>query len=98
MKNLFPTVLSINGGFVDTASFLALHGLFTGHVTGNIITLAAGVATGQTGSLSKVLALPVYCAVVVVITLLVHPLRRRQGPVHMRALMTLQLALITAGT
>jgi hypothetical protein len=43
----------------------------------HIITLAVGLAAGQTDSLSKVLALPVYCAVVVLITLLVHPLARR---------------------
>jgi uncharacterized membrane protein YoaK (UPF0700 family) len=32
-------LLSFNGGFVDTASFLGLAGLFTAHVTGNFVTL-----------------------------------------------------------
>jgi uncharacterized membrane protein YoaK (UPF0700 family) len=26
------TLLSFNGGYIDTAGFLALHGLFTAHV------------------------------------------------------------------
>lgn len=34
-------ILSFNAGYVDTASFLALHGLFAAHVTGNFVTLGA---------------------------------------------------------
>lgn len=32
------TQLSFNGGFVDTAGFPGLQGLFTAHVTGNFVT------------------------------------------------------------
>jgi uncharacterized membrane protein YoaK (UPF0700 family) len=34
-----PLLLSVNGGYVDTAGFLALQGLFTAHVTGNFVSL-----------------------------------------------------------
>jgi uncharacterized membrane protein YoaK (UPF0700 family) len=34
-----PTLLSFNGGYVDTLGFLSLSGLFTAHVTGNFVTL-----------------------------------------------------------
>jgi uncharacterized membrane protein YoaK (UPF0700 family) len=56
-----PMVLSITAGYVDTASFLALHGLFTSHVTGNFVTLGASLAQGNTGTIAKILALPVFC-------------------------------------
>jgi uncharacterized membrane protein YoaK (UPF0700 family) len=41
MKPGVPTMLSFNGGYADTAGYLALQGLFTSHVTGNFVTLAA---------------------------------------------------------
>src|SRR5258708_2961167 len=60
-----PLLLSLNAGFVDTAGFLALQGLFTAHVTGNFVTLGASLALGTSGVLAKLLALPVFCAVVI---------------------------------
>ncbi|TLY70750.1 MAG: DUF1275 domain-containing protein, partial [Gammaproteobacteria bacterium] len=36
-----PRILSVNAGFMDTAAYLALKGLFTAHVTGNFVTLGA---------------------------------------------------------
>ena len=41
-----PLLLSLNAGFVDTAGFLALQGLFTAHVTGNFVTLGASLVLG----------------------------------------------------
>ena len=64
MKPSLPVLLSVNGGFVDAAGFLALHGLFTTHVTGNFVTLGAALVNGTSGALAKVLALPMFCAVV----------------------------------
>ena len=49
-----PTLLSLNGGYVDTAGFLALQGLFTAHVTGNFVTLGASLAHGLDGGWAKV--------------------------------------------
>jgi len=98
MKNPLPSVLSIHGGFLDAAGFLALHGLFTGHITGNIVTLAAGLATGATGSISKMLALPAYCVMVVLISALVFPLAQRSRRTHRGALLATQLLLASSGS
>jgi uncharacterized membrane protein YoaK (UPF0700 family) len=65
-----PDLLTFNGGYVDTAGFLALQGLFTAHVTGNFVTLGAALVQGSTGILAKMLALPVFCLVVVLVKLL----------------------------
>jgi uncharacterized membrane protein YoaK (UPF0700 family) len=57
-------LLSFNGGFVDTAGFLGLQGLFTAHVTGNFVTLGAALVFGTRGVIAKLLALPEFIVVV----------------------------------
>jgi uncharacterized membrane protein YoaK (UPF0700 family) len=65
MKGFWLAVLlSFNGGFVDTAGFLGLQGLFTAHVTGNFVTLAAALVLGTQGVVAKLLALPEFVLVV----------------------------------
>ncbi|RYY72486.1 MAG: DUF1275 domain-containing protein [Proteobacteria bacterium] len=59
-----PTIMSFNGGYVDTLGFLSLSGLFTAHVTGNFVTLGATMAHGLDGAWSKLLALPMFCLIV----------------------------------
>jgi uncharacterized membrane protein YoaK (UPF0700 family) len=70
MRAALPLVLSFNAGYVDTAGFLALQGLFTAHVTGNFVTLGASLALGTSGAVAKLLALPVFCVVVIAARLL----------------------------
>jgi uncharacterized membrane protein YoaK (UPF0700 family) len=67
---VLPLLLSVNAGYVDTAGFLALEGLFTAHVTGNFVTLGASLALGTSGAVVKMLALPVFCVVVIATRLL----------------------------
>jgi uncharacterized membrane protein YoaK (UPF0700 family) len=57
-------LLGFNAGYVDTAGFLALNGLFTAHVTGNFVTLSASLVHGTSGALAKLLALPLFCILV----------------------------------
>jgi uncharacterized membrane protein YoaK (UPF0700 family) len=96
MKAALPVLLSFNGGYVDTAGYLALHGLFTAHVTGNFVTLAAALAFGTTGILTKLLALPVFCVVVVVTRLVSYGLPKRNWPV-LQTMLSLKLLLMIAG-
>ncbi|MFC4279123.1 YoaK family protein [Achromobacter aloeverae] len=89
-------LLAFNGGYVDTAGFLTLHGLFTAHVTGNFVTLGAALAQGSGGAIGKLLALPVFCAMVIAMRLLGGWLARRDAPV-MRILLMLQTVMLAAG-
>ena len=86
-----PALLSLNGGFVDTVGFLGLQGLFTAHVTGNFVTLAATLVSGTHGVIAKLLALPEFIAVVIVARLLGAALRARGLP----ALRLLLVAKVT---
>ena len=96
MKFSVPAFLSLNAGYVDTAGFLALQGLFTAHVTGNFVTLGAALVTGSSGILAKLLALPVFC-VVVFGTRLLSPWLSTRGLPVLRSLLWLKLALLAAG-
>lgn len=69
MKKFLPGILSVNAGYVDTAGFLALQGLFSAHVTGNFVTLGAALVQGTSGIVAKLLALPMFCAVVILVRL-----------------------------
>src|SRR5205823_3130802 len=87
MRISLPDVLSANAGYVDTAGFLALNGLFTSHVTGNFVTLGSSLVLGTSGALAKVLALPVFCLTVLLVRLLGQ---RHKGAGHsaLRTLLT----------
>lgn len=64
-------MLSFNAGYVDTASFLAIHGLFAAHVTGNFVTLGAAlVSNNHAGAWAKLSALPMFCITIFAVKLL----------------------------
>src|SRR6204780_1011639 len=96
MYRTVPRVLSVNAGFMDAAAFLALKGLFTAHVTGNFVTLGAALVAGTSGALAKLLALPVFCIVVIAVRLFSYRLRARSRPVASTLLAT-QLLLTIIG-
>src|ERR1700693_1902289 len=73
-------LLSLNGGFVDTAGFLGLQGLFTAHVTGNFVTLAATLISGTHGVIAKLLALPEFIVVIAVARLVSAAMTARGLP------------------
>ncbi len=75
-----PALLSFNGGFVDTIGFLGLQGLFTAHVTGNFVTLAATLVSGTHGVIAKLLALPEFVMVIVVARLVSAAMTARGMP------------------
>lgn len=96
MKPAVPHLMSFNGGYVDTAGFLALHGLFTSHVTGNFVTFGASLAFGTTGALAKLLALPVFCIVVMFVRVMGRQLPKL-GVNRLGTLLMLKALLLGAG-
>lgn len=96
MKLSLPVLLSINAGYVDTAGFLALQGLFTAHVTGNFVTLGASLVLGTSGAVAKIIALPVFCIVVALVRLFGDLVSARQTP-QLRILLGVKLLLLVAG-
>jgi uncharacterized membrane protein YoaK (UPF0700 family) len=93
MRWSLPVVQSLTAGYADTSGFLALKGLFTSHVTGNFVTLGASLVFGMTGTLTKTLALPVFCVVVFLSRLLAFRLEAAKRPVF-RNLLRLQVVLL----
>lgn len=89
-------LLTFNGGYVDTAGFLALQGLFPAHVTGNFVTLGATLVMGSSGALPKLLALPVFCSVILITRIVGLMLHRAGRPVLKCLLATKVILLIAA--
>src|SRR5467141_3554694 len=91
---LLPTVLSVIAGSVDAIGFLGLGGLFTAHVTGNLVILAAHLVSGGKALVAPMLAVPVFVAALGLTRLLAGALERI-GFASLRPLLLLQLLLLT---
>lgn len=90
---LLPSVLSLTAGSVDAIGFLGLGGLFTAHITGNLVILAAHVVSGRSAPLAPMLALPVFMAVLGLTRLLAAGLEAI-GLASLRPLLLLQFLLL----
>ena len=63
-----PGVLALLAGVTDVTSWILLGGLFTAHVTGNLVLVAADIVTGSAPHLVTVLALPAFLITTVAAT------------------------------
>jgi uncharacterized membrane protein YoaK (UPF0700 family) len=90
---LLPTLLSIIAGSVDAIGFLGLGGLFTAHVTGNLVILAAHVVSGGEAPVAPMLSVPVFIVALGLTRLLVGGLESI-GHASLRPLLLLQLLLL----
>jgi uncharacterized membrane protein YoaK (UPF0700 family) len=92
---LLPGVLSLTAGSVDVIGFLGLGGLFTAHITGNLVVMAAHIVSGDPASLAEILSVPVFVAVLGLTRVLAAALEALHvaslGP-----LLILQFLLLTA--
>jgi uncharacterized membrane protein YoaK (UPF0700 family) len=94
-SSTISALLSFNGGFVDTAGFLGLQGLFTAHVTGNFVTLAATLLSGTHGVVGKLLALPEFVVVIAAAHLFGAALQARGLPAR-RVLLVAKVVCLLA--
>jgi uncharacterized membrane protein YoaK (UPF0700 family) len=73
---LLPIMLSTIAGCVDVIGFLGLGGLFTAHVTGNVVILAAKLVVHDPAPISYLIAVPVFMIALGTTRLLVAGLER----------------------
>src|SRR3979490_1623156 len=73
---LLPALLSGVAGMVDVIGFLSL-GLFTAHVTGNLVVIAALLVRGGPPNAPQILAVPVFMAAVAAVWLIAKASGRR---------------------
>src|ERR1700683_5447509 len=91
-----PSLLSFNGGYVDAVGYLSLQGLFTAHVTGNFVTIGAALVFGTSGVVAKLLALPVFCMVIIATRLVSFNLPTRWPVLETMLNLKLLLLLVAA--
>jgi uncharacterized membrane protein YoaK (UPF0700 family) len=90
---LLPALLSTTAGAVDVIGFLALGGLFTAHITGNLVVLAAHYITGRFGEIAPLLSVPMFVVVLGIVTLVFI---RKPIQTARRALLVLQAVMLAA--
>ncbi len=88
-------VLSLIAGMVDVTGFLSLGNLFTAHITGNLVVIAALVVRGGPVNLAQVLAIPVFILAVGGAWLLARVSAQRGSRLAKRLLLVQFLLLAT---
>jgi uncharacterized membrane protein YoaK (UPF0700 family) len=89
-----PTLLSVIAGMVDLNGFLSLGNLFTAHITGNLVVVAALVVRGGRINPAQILAIPAFILAVAA-TWLFAKASGRRGPGLRRLLLLVQFLLLT---
>jgi len=86
-------LLSFIAGCTDVISFLGLDGLFTAHITGNLVILAAHVVVHDPATIAPMLSVPVFIIVIILTRVLAGRLKS-MGVAILRPLLLLQFILI----
>lgn len=88
-------MLSVIAGATDIIGFLGLNGLFTAHITGNIVVLAAHIVAGDSTISSYILSVPVFMLVLFLTRFFAGALERAEIS-SLRPLLLLQSSLLAA--
>ncbi len=93
LRQLLPPVLSVAAGMADVIGFVSLK-LFTAHITGNLVVIAALVVRGGPPNMSQILAVPVFILAVAAVWVIAKA-SNRHGPALARPLLLVQFLLLT---
>jgi uncharacterized membrane protein YoaK (UPF0700 family) len=93
LEKWLPTLLSVVAGMVDLTGFLTLGNIFTAHITGNVVLVAALVVRGGRMNPAQILAIPVFI-VAVAATWLLAKASSRRGPGLLRLLLSIHFLLL----
>lgn len=88
-----PTALSLIAGIVDVTSWLTLGGLFSAHITGNLVIVTADWVQGESPHIAQLLAIPVFFMGVVFADLLARIFGARRAAT-IRSLLLAQFLLL----
>jgi uncharacterized membrane protein YoaK (UPF0700 family) len=93
LERLLSPLLAVVAGMVDVIGFLSL-GIFTAHITGNLVVIAAVLVRGGEPNMAQIVAVPMFIVAVAGIWLIAKASGRR-GPALARPLLLLQFLLLT---
>ena len=88
-------MLSVIAGATDIIGVLGLDGLFTAHITGNLVLLAARIVAGRPATVSYILSVPVFMLVLLVTGLVARAIEQT-GSSSLQPLLLLQLLALVA--
>jgi uncharacterized membrane protein YoaK (UPF0700 family) len=91
-EHVLPALLAGVAGMVDVIGFLTL-GLFTAHVTGNLVVIAALLVRGGPPKIAQILAVPVFMIGVAAVWLIARASGRR-GQALIRPLLVVHFLLL----
>jgi uncharacterized membrane protein YoaK (UPF0700 family) len=94
LEERLPPLLSVIAGMVDLTGFFTLGNIFTAHVTGNLVVIAAKAVRGGPLNLAQTLSVPVFILAVAAVWLLARASGRR-GAGLTRLLLMVQFLLLT---
>src|SRR6266404_5156663 len=87
-----PPLLSVIAGMVDVIGFVSLK-LFTAHITGNLVVIAALLVRRGQSNMAQILAVPIFLFAVAAVWLIAKVSDRR-GPALARPLLLVQFLLL----
>src|SRR5262252_10512076 len=95
LEDRISPLLSVIAGMVDLTGFFTLGNVFTAHITGNLVVVAAVAVRGGPLNLVQALAIPVFMIAVAAVWLIART-SGRHGPGLARLLLLVQF-LVLAG-